>query len=51
VTLETACSHYLGQLDAALREHADTLAAVVIEPLVQAAPASSRTRPDFVWRA
>src|SRR5437867_5403035 len=32
VTRETACSHYLEQLEAALAEHAETLVAVVIEP-------------------
>jgi adenosylmethionine---8-amino-7-oxononanoate aminotransferase len=37
VTRETACGYYLAQLEAALKEHAETLAAVVIEPLVQAA--------------
>src|SRR5438874_1414780 len=37
VTRNTACQHYLGQLEAVLQEHADSLAAVVIEPLVQAA--------------
>src|SRR5439155_10146323 len=31
VTRETACSHYLEQLEAALAEHAETLVAVVIE--------------------
>jgi adenosylmethionine-8-amino-7-oxononanoate aminotransferase len=37
VTRETACGHYLAQLEAALQQHGDTLAAVVIEPLLQAA--------------
>jgi len=37
VTPESACEHYLSQLAAALAEHGDSLAAVVIEPLVQAA--------------
>ena len=37
VTRESACSHYLGQFEAAIREHHEELAAVVIEPLVQCA--------------
>jgi adenosylmethionine-8-amino-7-oxononanoate aminotransferase len=37
VTRETACRHYLDQFEAVLVQHADELAAVVIEPLVQAA--------------
>lgn len=37
VSREAACDFHLAQLDAALRAHGDTLAAVVIEPLVQAA--------------
>src|SRR5262245_27970072 len=37
VSRESACGHYLSQLKAALKEHGESLAAVVIEPLVQAA--------------
>jgi adenosylmethionine---8-amino-7-oxononanoate aminotransferase len=37
VTRETACDHYLQQLEQALKANAGMLAAVVIEPLVQAA--------------
>jgi adenosylmethionine-8-amino-7-oxononanoate aminotransferase len=37
VTRETAGQHYLSQFETALRQHADELAAVVIEPLMQAA--------------
>ena len=37
VTAEAACGYYLAQFEQALAEHADSLAAVVIEPLVQAA--------------
>ena len=37
VARENACEHYLAQLEAALKEHAESLAAVVMEPLVQAA--------------
>src|SRR5207237_5732100 len=36
VTRDTACDYYLNQLEAALKEHAEELAAVVIEPLVHA---------------
>jgi adenosylmethionine-8-amino-7-oxononanoate aminotransferase len=48
VTRESACAHYLGQLEAALREHGDTLAAVVIEPLVQAAAGMVMHPPGFL---
>jgi adenosylmethionine-8-amino-7-oxononanoate aminotransferase len=37
LTQESACDHYLVQLESALKQHAHTLAAVVIEPLLQAA--------------
>jgi adenosylmethionine-8-amino-7-oxononanoate aminotransferase len=37
VTRESACNYYLAQLETAMQQHADTLAAVVIEPLLQAA--------------
>jgi len=37
VTRESACEHYLGQLERTLAEHHERIAAVVIEPLVQAA--------------
>jgi adenosylmethionine-8-amino-7-oxononanoate aminotransferase len=48
VTRQSACEHYLGQLEAALREHGDTLAAVVIEPLVQAAAGMVMHPPGFL---
>ncbi|HTN75639.1 MAG TPA: adenosylmethionine--8-amino-7-oxononanoate transaminase, partial [Pirellulaceae bacterium] len=37
VTPENACAHYLGQLEALLQAHHQEVAALVIEPLVQAA--------------
>jgi adenosylmethionine-8-amino-7-oxononanoate aminotransferase len=48
VSRETACGHYLGQLEAALEQHGDTLAAVVIEPLVQAAAGMIVHPPGFL---
>jgi len=49
VTRETACNYYLGQLERALQEHGPALAAVVIEPLVQAA-AGMVTHPSGFLR-
>jgi adenosylmethionine---8-amino-7-oxononanoate aminotransferase len=43
-----ACGHYLRQLEAALAEHGETLAAVVIEPLVQAAAGIITHPPGFL---
>lgn len=37
VTREKACAYYFAHLEAALQQHAHELAAVVIEPLIQAA--------------
>jgi adenosylmethionine---8-amino-7-oxononanoate aminotransferase len=37
VTRESACGHYLGQLEAALAQQGEAIAAVVIEPRLQAA--------------
>jgi adenosylmethionine-8-amino-7-oxononanoate aminotransferase len=37
VPRDSACRYYLDQLESALREHASSIAAVVIEPLLQAA--------------
>jgi adenosylmethionine-8-amino-7-oxononanoate aminotransferase len=48
VTPELACEHYLLQLAAALTEHGDTLAAVVMEPLVQAAAGMLVHPPGFL---
>ena len=48
VTCESACAHYLALLEGALREHGDTLAAVVIEPLVQAAAGMVTHPPGFL---
>jgi adenosylmethionine-8-amino-7-oxononanoate aminotransferase len=48
VTPETACEHYLQQLTAALAVHGDSLAAVVIEPLVQAAAGMLMHPPGFL---
>jgi adenosylmethionine-8-amino-7-oxononanoate aminotransferase len=36
-TSESACAHYLKQLEATLQEHHESIAAVVIEPLMQCA--------------
>jgi len=48
VKRETACSYYLGLLEAALTKHGETLAAVVIEPLVQAAAGMVTHPPGFL---
>ena len=48
VNPENACEHYLRQLEAALVQHGDTLAAVVIEPLVQAAAGMLTHPPGFL---
>ncbi len=48
VTRETACDHYLGQLERAIAEHHRELAAVVIEPLVQAAAGMLVHPPGFL---
>jgi len=48
VTRESACGYYLGQLEAALSEHAESLAAVVIEPLLQAAAGIITHPPGFL---
>jgi adenosylmethionine-8-amino-7-oxononanoate aminotransferase len=48
VTPGTACEHYLAQLDAALVEHSRSLAAVVIEPLIQAAAGMVLHPPGFL---
>src|SRR5262245_13183177 len=48
VTHDKACSYYLGQLEAALLEQAHTLAAVVIEPLLQAAAGMITHPPGFL---
>lgn len=48
VSRETSCEFYLTQLQVALREHADELAAVVIEPLVQAAAGMVMHPPGFL---
>src|SRR5262245_51568027 len=45
---EAACGYYLGQLEAALQAHASSLAAVVIEPLVQAAAGIVTHPPGFL---
>ena len=37
VTLDTACDHYAAEIEALLQRHHKTLAAVVMEPLVQGA--------------
>jgi adenosylmethionine-8-amino-7-oxononanoate aminotransferase len=37
VTTDSACDYYLNQLEATLKQHANEIAAVVIEPLLQAA--------------
>jgi adenosylmethionine-8-amino-7-oxononanoate aminotransferase len=48
VTRETACGYYLNQLESALQQHADELAAVVIEPLLQAAAGIITHPPGFL---
>jgi adenosylmethionine-8-amino-7-oxononanoate aminotransferase len=48
VTRETACDYFLGQLEAALQQHAGELAAVVIEPLLQAAAGIITHPPGFL---
>jgi adenosylmethionine-8-amino-7-oxononanoate aminotransferase len=48
ITHETACQRYLSLLEAALREHSDELAAVVIEPLMQAAAGMVQHPPGFL---
>jgi adenosylmethionine-8-amino-7-oxononanoate aminotransferase len=48
ITRETACSHYLGQLESGLQQHAGELAAVVIEPLLQAAAGIITHPPGFL---
>ena len=49
VSRETACEHYLAQLEQALKEHHKEVAALVIEPLVQAA-AGMITHPEGYLR-
>jgi adenosylmethionine-8-amino-7-oxononanoate aminotransferase len=48
VTRDTACRFYLDQLAAALAQHGPELAAVVIEPLVQAAAGIITHPPGFL---
>src|SRR5262245_37261483 len=48
VTCASACDHYLSQLEAALREHGTSLAAVVIEPLLQAVAGIITHPPGFL---
>jgi adenosylmethionine-8-amino-7-oxononanoate transaminase len=48
VTRDTACRHYLAQFEAAIREHHQQLAAVVIEPLVQCAAGMLMHPPGFL---
>jgi adenosylmethionine-8-amino-7-oxononanoate aminotransferase len=48
VTRESVCDHYLAQLESALQLHADELAAVVIEPLLQAAAGMLTHPPGFL---
>jgi adenosylmethionine-8-amino-7-oxononanoate aminotransferase len=48
VSPEGAATFYLDQLEAALREHAPTLAAVVIEPLVQCAAGMVMHPPGYL---
>jgi adenosylmethionine-8-amino-7-oxononanoate aminotransferase len=49
VTRESAYHHYLAELESALQQHGDELAAVVIEPLVQAAAGMVMHPPRFLW--
>jgi len=48
VTRETACGHYLADFEAAIRQHHEELAAVVIEPLVQCAAGMLLHPPGFL---
>lgn len=48
VTHETACDYYLNQLETALQAHAGELAAVIIEPLLQAAAGIITHPPGFL---
>jgi adenosylmethionine-8-amino-7-oxononanoate aminotransferase len=48
VTRETACGYYLAQFEAALIQNAGTLAAVIIEPLLQAAAGMITHPPGFL---
>lgn len=48
VTRETACGYYLAQVERAIAEHHHELAAVVIEPLVQAAAGMLMHPPGFL---
>ena len=48
VTPETVCDHYLAQAEALLRERADEIAALVIEPLVQGAAGMVMHPPGYL---
>jgi adenosylmethionine-8-amino-7-oxononanoate aminotransferase len=48
VTRESAVGHYLAQVESALAEHHEELAAVVIEPLVQCAAGMLMHPPGFL---
>lgn len=48
VAPEAACDYYLGETERLLDEHADELAAVVIEPLVQCAAGMVMHPPGFL---
>jgi len=48
VTRESACGYYLAQLDQLLGQHAEKVAALVIEPLVQAAAGMLVHPPGFL---
>src|SRR5688572_10492179 len=48
VKRDAACGHYLAQFEAALAEHHQDLAAVVIEPLVQCAAGMLMHPPGFL---
>ncbi len=48
VTRETACEYYLRLLEEALKQHGATIAAAVIEPLVQAAAGMVTAPPGFL---
>lgn len=48
VSSEQALDHYLAQFEAAIREHHESLAAVVIEPLIQAAAGMLTHPPGYL---
>lgn len=48
VTMETATAHYLAQAERVLAEHAETIAGVIVEPLVQGAAGMIMHPPGYL---